>query len=161
MGYENNAINLASGTAYNHYGPRGVQDGVVSGGAVHKDGVVQEAVVYVKGSDFTSGSFDTRLTLPAGAKFLEAIAEVTEAFALGGTSPTINIGANSSEGTNYAIELSEANAEAVGTYYNSTGAGSFASVLAADTVVGVALDGTSPTVTDAGEMKVVVRYLKI
>lgn len=161
MGYENNAINLASGSAYNHYGPRGTEDGVVSGGSIHKDGVVQEAVVYVTGADFSSGSFDTRLTLPAGAKFIEAIAEVNEAFALGGTSPTINVGTNGSEGTNYAIELSEANAEAAGTYYNSTGGGTFAAVLAADTAIGVALDGTTPTVTDAGEMKVVIRYIKI
>lgn len=161
MGYENNAINLSSGSAYNHYGPRSTQDGVVSGGSVHKDGVISEAVVYVKGSDFSSGSFDTRLTLPAGATFIEAVAEVTEAFALGGTTPTINVGTNSSEGTNYAIELSEANAEAAGTYYNATGAGTFAAPLAANTAIGVALDGTSPTVTSAGEMKVVIRYAKI
>ena len=162
MGYENNAINLATGTAYNHYGPRGTEDGVVSGGQVHGNGVVQEAVIYVTGDDFGSGTdFDTQLTIPAGSKFIEAYAEVTEAFALGGTSPTINVGTNGSEGTNYAIELAEADAEAAGQYYNSTGAGTWASVLSADTTVGVALDGTSPTVTSAGQMKVVIRYIKI
>lgn len=158
MGYESNT-GLG---VFNHYGPRGTQDGVVSGGQVHGNGVVQEKVVYITGDDFGSGtSFDTQLTIPAGAKFIEAYAEVTEAFVLGGTTPTINVGTNGSEGTNYAIELSEAQAEAVGQVYNGTGAGTFASPLAADTVIGVALDGTTPTVTSAGEAKVVIRYIKI
>lgn len=158
MGFESNT---GLGVV-NHYGERGTQDGVASGGELAGgEGAVKEAVIYIKGSDFTSGSFDTRFTIPAGSKFLEAQAEVTEAFALGGTTPTINVGTNGSEGTNYGIELSEANAEAAGTYYNSTGAGTWANPLAADTVIGVALDGTTPTVTSAGEAKVVIRYIKI
>ena len=32
--YENNAFPLTSGTAYNHYGQRGTEDGVVSGGNI-------------------------------------------------------------------------------------------------------------------------------
>lgn len=160
--YENNAFPLTSGTAYNHYGQRGTEDGVVGGGNIHKDGVIQEAVVYATGYDFDGGtSFDTQLTIPAGSKFIEAYAEVSEAFVLGGTTPTINIGTNSSEGTNYAIELSEAQAEATGNVYNATGAGTWANVLTANTAVGIALDGTSPTVTDAGKLKVVIRYIKI
>jgi hypothetical protein len=160
--YENNAFPLASGSSYNHYGRRGTEDGVVSGGQVHGNGTVQEKVVYVTGGDFGSGtSFDTQLTIPAGSKFIEAYAEVSEEFALGGTTPTINVGTNGSEGTNYAIELSEAQAEATGNVYNSTGAGTFAAVLTADTAIGVALDGTTPTVTDAGKLKVVIRYLKV
>lgn len=147
---------------YNQYGPRGTEDGVVSGGQIHGSGSIQEMVVYITGADFGSGtSFDTQLTIPAGSKFIEAYAEVTEVFALGGTTPTINVGTNTSEGTNYAIELSEANAETLGQYYNSTGAGTFASVLAANTAIGVALDGTTPTVTSAGKAKVVIRYIKI
>lgn len=162
MGYENNAINLATGTAYNHYGPRGTQAGVVSGGDIHKNGTVHEAVVYITGDDFGSGtSFDTQLVIPDGALFKEAYVEVTEAFALGGTTPTINVGTNGSEGTNYVIELSEAQAEAADEYYNATGAGTFANPLTANTTIGVALDGTSPTVTSAGKAKVVIRYLKI
>lgn len=158
MGFESNT---GLGVT-NHYGPRDTQDGVASGGELAGgEGSVKEAVIYIKGSDFSSGSFDTRFTIPAGAKFLEAQAEVTEAFALGGTTPTINVGTNGSEGTNYGIELSEANAEAAGTYYNATGAGTWANPLAADTVIGVALDGTTPTVTSAGEAKVVIRYVKI
>lgn len=147
---------------FNHYGQRGTEDGVVSGGEVHGSGTIREAVIYVTGDDFGSGTdFDTQYTIPAGSKFIEAYAEVSEVFALGGTSPTINVGTNGSEGTNYAIELSEAQAEATGNVYNSTGAGTFGSVLSADTTIGVALDGTSPTVTSAGKMKVIIRYIKI
>lgn len=157
MGFESNTgLGVSS-----HYGPRGTQDGVAGGGDLPGNGAVKEAIIYIKGSDFTSGAFDTRYTIPAGSKFLQATCEVTEAFALGGTTPTINVGTNSSEGTNYGIELSEANAEATGTYFNATGAGTWANPLAADTVIGVALDGTSPTVTTAGKAKVVIRYIKI
>lgn len=158
MGYE---ANTGLGV-FNHYGTRDVQAGVVSGGDVHGDGTIKEAVVYITGDDFGSGtSFDTQLILPDGAKFIEAYAEVTEAFALGGTTPTMNIGTSGSAGTDYAIELSEANAEAAGEYYNATGAGTFANPLAADTTIAVELDGTSPTVTSAGKAKVVIRYMKI
>ncbi len=122
---------------------------------------MQEVVIYVNGSDFSSGSYNTRATLPAGSTFVEAIAEVTEAFVLGGTSPTIAVGTDGSEETNNGIELAEASAEATGTYYNATGAGTWANPLAADTDIGVALGGTTPTVTDAGEAKVVIRYIKV
>lgn len=158
MGFESNTglgVN-------NHYGERGTQDGVVGGGDLPGNGAIKEAVIYIKGEDFGAGtSFDTQYSIPAGAKFVEAYAEITEAFALGGTTPTINVGTNGSEGTNYGLELSEAQAEATDEVYNGTGAGTWASPLAAATTVGVALDGTSPTVTSAGKAKVVIRYIKI
>jgi hypothetical protein len=146
-----------------HYGVRDTQDGVVGGGKLESQGSVVEAVVYARGSDFTSGAFDTKLTIPAGSKFVSAIAEVTEAFVLGGTTPTINVGTSGSAGTDYGIELSEANGEAVGTYFaeGTNGTWSQSAVLANDTVVAVELDGTTPTVTDAGAMKVVIRYIKV
>jgi hypothetical protein len=157
MGIEN-----TSGLGVNaSYGPREREVGQLSGGKVSTYGAEIQAVVYIRGDDFSSGSFDTRLTIPAGSTFLDAQAEVNEAFALGGTTPTINVGTNTSEGTNYGIELSEAQAEAAGTYYNATGAGTWANPLAADTAVGVALDGTTPTVTAAGTAKVVLRFLKV
>lgn len=159
MGYESNT---GLGVV-NHYGARGTQDGLAGGGELAGgEGAVKEAIIYIKGTDFGAGtSFDTRFTIPAGAKFLNAQAEITEAFALGGTSPTINVGTNGSEGINYGLELSEAQAEATNPVYNATGAGTWASPLAAAAVVGVALDGTSPTVTSAGKAKVVIRYIKI
>ncbi len=158
MGFESNT-GLG---VLNHYGERGTQDGIAGGGDLPGNGAIKEAVVYIKGEDFGSGtSFDTQYSIPDGAKFLEAYAEVTEAFALGGTTPTMNIGTSGSAGTNYAIELSEANAEAVGEYYNATGAGSWGSPLTAAATIAVELDGTTPTVTSAGKAKVVIRYIKI
>lgn len=153
--------NTAGLGVQNHYGPRGKQDGIVAGGKLPVHGSVDEIVVYINGSDFGTGTdFLTRATLPAGALVLDVMAEVTEAFVLGGTTPTINVGTDGSEGTNYGLELSEAQAEAVGTY-SDTAAGTWAAVLAADTPISVALDGTSPTVTSAGAAKVVIRYSKI
>lgn len=158
MGYESNTglgVN-------NHYGERGTQDGSIGGGDLPGNGAIKEAIIYIKGEDFGAGTaFDTQYTIPAGSKFLEAYAEITEAFVLGGTTPTINVGTNATEATNYGLELSEAQAEATDEVYNGTGAGTWASPLAADTVIGVALDGTSPTVTSAGKAKVVIRYIKI
>jgi hypothetical protein len=151
--------NTGLGT-FSRYGVPATQEAVLSGGKVKAYGSVQEAVIYIQGDAFVSGSFDTQLTIPAGSVVREVVAEVTEAFALGGTTPTINVGTNGSEGTNFGIELSEAQAEAVGTYDDAP-AGTWAAPLAADTVVGVALDGTSPTVTSAGKAKVVIRYSKI
>lgn len=152
--------NTGLGT-FSRYGVPGTQNGLLSGGDVKAYGTVFEATIYIDGDAFGSGtSFDTQYTLPAGAVVNEVVCEVTEAFALGGTTPTINVGTNGSEGTNYGIELSEANAEATGTYSGST-AGTWSSPLAADTVIGVALDGTTPTVTSAGKAKVVIRYSKI
>jgi len=145
----------------NHYGHRETEYGKVGGGKLPVQGSVDEIVIYVKGSDFDGGtSFDTKAYIPAGSLVREAYAEVTEAFALGGTTPTMNVGTSGSAGTNYSIELSEANAEATG-QYDGTPAGTHAAVLAADTTIAVELDGTTPTVTDAGQMKVVIRYIKI
>ena len=103
MGFENSAgIGV-----YSSYGPRETQQGVVSGGDLPGNGAIKEAVIFIRGDDFTAGSFDTQLSIPDGAKFLEAYVEVTEAFALGGTTPTMNIGTSGSAGTDYAIELSK------------------------------------------------------
>lgn len=155
-------MNLATGSAYNHYGPRGTEDGVASGGSVHKDGVVQEAVIYITGDDFAGGtSFNTRLTLPAGSVFQEAVMEVNEAFTLGNADNVFSIGTDGSEATN-GIEL--ANPDATGTTIDSTGGGTWVptAALAADTAVGVAVSGTTAGVTaGSGTAKVVIRYIKI
>jgi len=162
MGYENNTMNLASGSAYNHYGKRGTEDGVVSGGSIHKDGIVQEAVVYITGDDFGgTTSFDTRLTLPAGAVFRDAVFEVGEAFTLGNADNVFSIGTNGSEATN-GVEI--ANPDVAGTTVDSTGGGTWVptAALAADTAVGVAVSGTTAGVTaGSGKAKVVIRYTKI
>jgi hypothetical protein len=99
--------------------------------------------------------------IPAGAVIDRVTVEVTEAFALGGTSPVIEIGTEGSEATN-GFTVSEAQAEATATYdLTSALSGTWAAPLAAATTVGIDLAGTTPTVTDAGEMRVSVRYIYV
>ncbi|NOQ73238.1 MAG: hypothetical protein GQ574_14620 [Crocinitomix sp.] len=80
---------------------------------------------------------------------------------LGGTTPVIDIGTESTEATN-GFTITEAQAEAVGMYdLTSALAGTWAAGLAADTTVGLLLGGTSPTVTSAGKAKIVIRYVAL
>lgn len=161
MGYENNAFPLASGSALNHYGKRGTEDGVVSGGEVHgQGGSTFEKVVYITGDDFNSGtSFNTQLSIPAGAIPIEAVFEVTEVFTLGNADNVFNIGTDTSESTNgFAL----AQPDALGATKDTTGAGTWAAALAADTSVGVSVTGTTAGVTaGSGKAKVIIRYTKV
>lgn len=138
----------------NYYGPRHRHEGVQ--GQMPSVGAEKELVIHLSG--------DTYLTvtgsLPAGAVITgPAVVEVSEVFALGGTTPVINIGVQGSEGTNRVAQVSEAQAEALGTYSIAT-AGTLAvsTPLAAAVVLKVALGGTTPTITGAGRMKVMVPY---
>lgn len=123
-------------------------------GVTRTSGSEVEIILVLRGSDFTSGSATyngTTFSLPAGFTVRQVGVEVLEAFNVGGTTPTINIGVSGSVGTNYAIEISEAQAEAVGVY-NSTPAGTLAAntPLAAAQTLTVGMDGTSPTITGSG-----------
>lgn len=144
---------------HNHYGARDVGKTV---GTVQTEGSVYELSLNIDGEMVGDAAYPLIApTLPAGAVIKEVYAEVDEAFVLGGTSPVINIGTEGSEATN-GVDLSEARAEAVGTYdLTSTLAGTWAAPLAAATTVGLALAGTSPTVTDAGSVRVVIRYARL
>lgn len=100
--------------------------------------------------------------IPAGAHIYKVIAEVTEAFTVTGTSPTINVGTEGSENTN-GIEITEAQAEAEGVY-DITGSlqGTWAAPLAAETTVGLDMDGTTPALSGtAGKVRVVIYYDKV
>lgn len=158
MGFENN-----TGLGVNaHYGARTTQSGgIISGGNLPGgEGAEKEAVIYITGDDFAgTTSFDTKLTLPAGSIFKEATFEVTEAFTLGNADNVFNIGTNGSESTN---GVSIANPDATGTTQDTSGAGTWGAALAADTVVGVSVTGTTAAVTaGAGKAKVVIKYVKI
>jgi hypothetical protein len=146
------AIETVNGVK-NYYGPRGRHEAVA--GRLPTSGAEKQAVVTFTGENYSLVSF----TIPAGAIIRKAYVEVTEAFALGGTTPTINVGVSGSHGTNYVAELSEAQAEAVGTY-TTTPAGTLAanSVLAAAATIIVGLDGTTPTIGSGGQAKVVIHY---
>ena len=139
----------------NYYGAKGRFEAVQ--GVLDTDGCVKEGVVTFTGENYDKVAF----SLPAGAAIVgKPLVEITEAFVLGGTTPTINIGVSGSHGTNYLAEISEANAEAVGTYASAAPAGTLAvdTPLTAAAAIVVALDGTNPTITNAGECKVVFQY---
>ena len=138
----------------NYYGPRHRHEGVF--GKLPGSGAEQELVLHVSGDTYLTATG----TLPAGATVVgNAIVEVAEAFALGGTTPVINIGVSGTEGTNRVAQVSEAQAEAVGTY-SIASAGTLAvnTPLAAAATIKVALGGTTPTITAAGRMKVIIPY---
>lgn len=144
----------------NHFGAR------VSGGAkgiIKTEGAMREAVINFSGENASDGTFDleTALKIPAGAVIEDVYLKVDEVFVLGGTTPTILIGTDSTEVTNGFV-VSEAQAEAAATYdLTSTLTGTWASPLAAETTVGIALGGTTPTSTTAGRAKVVIRYAEV
>ena len=106
------------------------------------------------GEKFSGGTyqFDSQEIVPVGSVPLYCHIRVTEAFALGGTTPTIQVG-DAGSATRYAA-LSEANAEAVGTYTASV----TATPLAAAGRIAVSLGGTTPTVTSAGRATVTLAY---
>lgn len=144
MGLENSAglgVN-------NYYGPRVTEDGIEAG-IIRSAGVEYEMVLFITDENYASVTG----SIPAGANIVECFAVVTEAFTFtGGTSPTMDVGTDTSEATNGAgLDLTATGTE-VGTL-----AGTWAAPLAAATTVGVATSG-APTSVDAGQAKVVIRY---
>lgn len=164
MGYEvspfGNALTAGSGNVtsivHNHYGTRATGK---TAGVTDTSGFQHELSLDIDGVMVGKAGFELVVPkLPAGSDINKAYLEVTQAFALGGTSPAIEIGTEGSEATN-GVTISEAQAEAVGRYdVTSALSGTWASPLAAETVIGIALSGTSPTVTTAGKMRLVLFY---
>lgn len=151
-------IETTSDGRVNFYGPRPLNE--ARSGHKYAGGAEHELVFSFRGADFSGTDYlGQTFDIPAGSVVREVLVEVTEAFALGGTSPTISVGTDGSAATN-GVELSEAQAEATGTYV-LTGNGTWANPLAAATTVDVELGGTSPTVTSAGACKFVIKYAKI
>lgn len=113
------------------------------------------------GRDATSGdAFLVPIVIPAGAVIRNVYATVTEAFVLDGTTPAIEVGTDGSEATN-GFTITEAQAEATGTYdLTSALSGTWASPIASDITVNLALSGTTPTVTSAGSVDILIEYLK-
>lgn len=117
-------------------------------------GNVEEKVVVITGSDYASVAF----TLPKGSIIIDSYVEVVEAFVVSGTSPTIALGVSGSAPTNSIVDVTEANAEAIGTYVGVK-AGTLAVPTAADSAIVVELGGTGgPALTSAGKMYVHFRY---
>lgn len=135
----------------NYYGQRDTTEGVTG---CFKDFATRKPfVVEITGTNLSL----VEGTIPASFKPIKVEVEVVEAFALGGTTPVIAIGTKSSETTN-GFNISEAQAEAVGYYEITSFNGTWQAQLAADTALGAALGGTSPTITSAGRAKVTIYF---
>lgn len=143
MAYENKAglgVN-------NQYGARN------TGGSVGTEQIETSVGLYsiqLTGEMVNSG-FVPPIVVPKGAQVKRAMLRVDEAFSLGGTSPVINIGQKGSESTN-GITLSKTELEAVGSKVPaSTGNGTWSVSSATGTTaaaqIGIALGGTTPTVS--------------
>lgn len=158
FGYAGGATTVGNPSVSNHYGQRKVR---ASQGVTKTTGFTNELVMDLDGTLVGAEAFELLApVIPAGAIIEDAYLEVTEAFVLGGTSPAVEVGTEGSEATN-GVTLTEAQLEAVGTYdVTSALAGTWTAGLAAATTVGIALSGTSPTVTDAGKARLVVNYIK-
>ncbi len=128
-------------------------DESLDGGAMlsHGDGMYSY-VVYITSDDFADQG---TLTLPQGSIPRTVTGTVIEATTMTGTTPTINVGTDTSEGTNFGIEF--AGSLAADVVVDGTLTGTWTAPLTADTVVGVALDGTTPAWT-AGKVKVVINF---
>ena len=142
----------------NVYGER------TSGGAignVHTEGSLQELVINLTGELLNNTDLLEPVYIPAGATIRGVDVTVDEVFVLGGTSPVVEIGTATSEATN-GVTLTEANLETV-QYVDATAAlaGTWNEArFAADTLVGISLEGTTPTATaTAGIAKVVIKYI--
>lgn len=136
----------------NYYGPRNRYEGV--GGSEGAVADQRYLVLDVGGADYLTA----KMTIPAGTVVTgQALVEVREAFVLGGTTPVINVGVQGSEGTNRLAQLSQAQAQALGTY-SIASAGTLAvnTPLAAAVTIAVALGGTSPTITPAGKFRLLI-----
>jgi hypothetical protein len=149
-----------NGTVHARFGTQKLGEQV---GVNHSKDAVTQITMTITGEQLvrdaaTNDGFLLAPTLPVGAVITKAVAQVKEVFVLGGTTPTINIGTSGSEATN-GVPISEAQAEAVGTY-NLTPAGTWANPIATAVTLGVALGGTSPTVTAAGRVDIIIEYIK-
>ena len=161
MGYENK-----SGLGVNNfYGVRGTGGGI---GLEHGYGTTFTLRFDLTGqsvNDAVAG-FTPPVVIPKGAKFLTAVLRVDEAFSVGGTTPTVQVGAAGSVATNGFV-LSKTELETVGTKaVTSTGAGTWAigstTGTTAASKVAIALGGTSPTVAStAGRATLILEYVNV
>lgn len=126
-----------------------------------KGSVIEHIVLDIRGGKFVGGvyQFDSDVELPVGASPESAVVEVSEAFVLGGNTPTIAIGTDGSGAASVFGAATEAQGEAVGTYVLSVTATPLTTTTKGK--LRVSLGGTTPTVTAAGKMKIVLRYRTI
>lgn len=159
FGYGGGATTADSYGVHNHYGAREVGKGQ---GTTSTEGFINELTLDIDGELVGNEDFPLLAPqLPAGAKIDAVFLEVSEVFVLGGTTPVLEVGTAGTEATN-GVTITEAELEAVGVYdVTSALSGTWLAGLAAVTNLGLALGGTTPTVTDAGKARIVIRYIKV
>lgn len=127
-------------------------------GAVLIDSNEKELTFVLDGEKFSGGvyQFVTTEALPVGAVPISAFVRVSEAFVLGGTTPTIQVGTSGTGAAAVFGSLAQASAQALGTYTLTVTATPLTSTTAGN--LRVSLGGTTPTVTTAGRATVTVTY---
>lgn len=127
-------------------------------GAVLANSNEKELTFVLDGEKFSGGvyQFVTTEALPAGSVPIAAFVRVSEAFVLGGTTPTIQVGTSGTGAAAVFGSLAQANAQALGTYALTVTTTPLTSVTAGS--LRVSLGGTTPTVTTAGRATVTVTY---
>lgn len=154
--------NTSGLNVFNQYG---VRDTGGSVGKMDHDGVEASVAFSFTGRSLNEG-FVPPVVIPKGARFTRAFLRVDEAFALGGTTPTLRVGAAGSIATNGFV-VTEAELEAVGTKAPaSTGAGTWATNSATGTTaaakIAFDLGGTTPTVDAAlGKATLILFYIDV
>lgn len=142
------------------YGVRDVGGGI---GVIKTEGISNELTVDVTGDVLNDLAIAT-VKIPAGAILVGAYYETTEAFDTGGTTPALEIGTSGSEATNGVTvtdaQLSNVGADDITAALSGTWAAG--SALAAETTVGIAFSGTTPTATrGVGKTRVTIEYKKL
>lgn len=143
---------------HNQFGPR--DDGGTAG-VLKTSGLGEQLIINFNAELYNDG-VDTLVayTIPAGAVIKAVYVDVEVPFVVTGTTPTVLIGTNGSEVTNGFVAteaIMEASGSAnltatlVGTWGNEV-------PLAVDTVVGIALGGTTPAITDVGKARFTIVY---
>lgn len=132
---------------YNHYGPRDV--GGTVGVEQSSDGVHQLSITFT--GDSLNEPFISPYKMLQGAHVLRTILRVDQAFALTGTTPTVQFGSTGSVATN-GIALTAAELGAIGTKLPADqGKGTWSPTsttgLTSNDRVAVLLGGTTPAVT--------------
>lgn len=137
----------------NLYGPSTTREGIAGG--VETRGSVKELTFDITGYSINNNLDFIKGLLPKGALVKDVVVSVTEEFTLGGASPAIHIGTKGSEATNgfeIHTDVGTETATPIGTWEES---------MVEHTDVAVALEGTTPTVTDEGRARVTISYTKL
>lgn len=151
-----------NGTVHNRFGTVQIGQQV---GVNHSDNAVTELTFTLTAEQLardavTNDAFLVAPKLPVGAVITRVVVQTKTAFTLTGTSPVINVGTEGSEATN-GFSITQAQAQAVGTYTGYTLNGTWNSPIAAAAPVGVALGGTTPAVSgNVGALDVIISYIK-